>query len=179
MKKLLLLYALVGFGLSARAQFPLSQGTVKFDFGAGYAKPTQGFGVKPGVALVIEPHYFVSGNFAVGARFEGALLGYQANYRDELFSFFGSTCFTTEVYLARGVFRPFVGAGGGLYTRHYIFEDYYSDRLYTSGFGDIKCGYFLRGGFEISHLRLAASYNIVASNFSYATFTLGFVIGGK
>jgi hypothetical protein len=129
--------------------------------------------------FIVEPHYFVSKNFAIGVRLEGALLGYQAQFDDELFSFFGSSCFTGEVYLSRKGLKPFIGAGGGLFTRHYIFEDYEDDELYTSGFGTIKFGAFGRAGFEIGPIRLAASYNVIGNNFSYVTLTAGYVLGGR
>jgi len=148
----------------------------KIDLGAGYAWPTKGFGVKPGFTFVAEPHHFVSKNFAMGARFEGAFLGYRARYYDELYSFFGSSCITAEVYFARKGFRPFIGAGGGLFTRHYVFESYDYDGYYSAaGFGTIKFGAFGRVGFEIGPVRLSGSYNMIGNNFSYASFTLGYV----
>lgn len=179
MKKLLLLCILFSFAFSAKAQ--TAEGEVRADIGAGYAIPTEGFGVKPGVTFVAEPHYYISGNFAVGIRFEGALLGYQAQYDNELFSFFGSSCITGDYYLAKGKFRPFLGIGGGLFTRHYILEDdnYNDDQLYSSGYGTIKLGFFGRAGFEIGHIRLTGTYNTIGANFSYAAFTVGYIIGNK
>jgi hypothetical protein len=177
MKRLLISCVFLGFVFSASAQSP--DDNFKIDFSAGYAKPTEGFGVKPGVIFVIEPHYFVLKNFAVGLRFEGAFLGYQARYDDEVFSFFGSSAFTGEIYFSRGAFRPFIGAGGGLFTRHYIFLDEEDDRLYTSGYGVIKLGAFARAGFEAGHLRFSGSYNLIGNNFCYAAFTIGYVLGDK
>ncbi|MDP9080053.1 MAG: hypothetical protein M3O71_21720 [Bacteroidota bacterium] len=177
MKKLLLFCVFFYCAFLATAQTGV--GRVNADIGAGYAVPTEGFGVKPGVTFVAEPHYFLSNNFSIGIRFEGALLGYQAQYNDELFSFFGSSCATGEYHFGNGKFRPFLGAGGGLYTRHYIFEDnnYDDDQLYVSGYGTIKLGFFGRAGFEAGHIRIAATYNTIAANFSYAAFTVAYVIG--
>lgn len=174
MKKLLLLFALFGFVFSVDAQ--TLEGTFKADIGAGYAKPTEGFGVKPGVTLVVEPHYYLSDNFTVGARFEGAFLGYQAQYDDELFSFFGSTTLTGEYYFAKGKIKPFLGVGGGLFTRHYILEDSTGEDLYTSGYGTIKLGFLGRIGFEAGHIRVAGTYNVIGANFSYVAFTIGYII---
>jgi hypothetical protein len=180
MKKLLLFFALFGFVLTVNAQSDGGEGTIKIDIGAGYAKPTDGFGVKPGFMLAIEPHYYFTDNFAVGIRFEGALLGYQAQYNDELFSFFGSSAITGDYYFTKGKCKPFIGTGFGLFTRHYIFEndDYtYDDQVYTSGYGVIKLGFLGRAGLEVGHIKLTATYNVIGSNFSYAGFTVGYILG--
>ena len=153
------------------------EGTFKADIGGGYAIPTEGFGVKSGVMFVIEPHYYVTDNFAAGIRFEGALLGYQAQYDDELFSFFGSSILTGDYYFSKSKVKPFIGMGAGLYTRHYIFEDYTGDDVYTSGYGTIKLGFMGRAGFDAGHIRLTGSYNIVAANFSYVGLIIGYTIG--
>lgn len=154
-------------------------GTIKADLNAGYAVPTEGFGVKPGVMFTAEPHYYITDNFVVGLRFEGALLGYQAETNDELFSFFGSSILTGDFYFSKSKVKPFIGGGAGLYTRHYIYNDYNydDDQLYYSGYGTIKLGFMGCAGFEIGHIRLTGSYNVVAANFSYAAFTIGYVIG--
>ncbi len=175
MKRFFLLAILCCYALRMQAQ--KFEGTFKADINAGYALPTQGFGVKSGVMFEVEPHYYITDNFVAGLRLEGAFLGYQAESDDELFSFFGSTILTGDFYLSKGTVKPFIGLGAGLYTRHYIYEDYTGDSLYTSGFGAIKLGFMGRAGFEIGHVRLTGSYNVVAANFSYAAFTIGYVIG--
>ena len=175
MKKFFLLTTLWCCILSAHAQ--KFAGTFKADINAGYAIPTEGFGVKSGGMCVVEPHYYITDNFVAGLRLEGAFLGYQAQSDDELFSFFGSTILTGDFYLSKSTIKPFLGVGAGLYTRHYIYEDYSGDSLYTSGYGAIKLGFMGRAGFEIGHVRFTGSYNVVAANFSYAAFTIGYVIG--
>jgi len=177
MKKLLILFLLSAATLLCNAQD--KEGSIKLDFSAGYAKPTDGFGVKPGVTLVIEPHVFVAPGFAIGLRLEGAFLGYQARYDDELFSFFGSTCVTGDYYFSHSKVRPFIGAGAGLFTRHYVFLDteYDDSDLYYSEYGAIKLGFLGRAGLEIGHVKLMAAYNVIGANFSYAGFTVGYTIG--
>lgn len=175
MKKFFFLAMLCCYALWAQAQ--KLEGTLKADINAGYAIPTEGFGLKPGVMFVVEPHYYVTDNFVAGLRLEGAFLGYQAESEDELFSFFGSTILTGDFYFSKGKVKPFIGAGAGLYTRHYILEDYTGEDLYTSGYGAIKLGFMGRAGFEIGRIRLTGSYNVVAANFSYAAFAIGYVIG--
>ncbi|ASU35426.1 hypothetical protein [Mucilaginibacter xinganensis] len=177
MKVLFLLFTLLCFAFYTSAQ--TNEGTFKADLGAGYAIPSQGFGVKPGVTFVAEPHYYLSQNFALGLRFEGALLGYEAQYNDELFSFFGSSAITSDYYFTKGRTRTFLGIGTGLFTRHYIFNeyDYENDQFYTSGYGAIKLGFLGRIGLEAGHIRIAASYNVIGANFSYSAFTIGYIIG--
>lgn len=180
MKKVFFLAVLCYCALWAKGQ--KLEGTLKADISAGYAIPTEGFGLKPGVMFTAEPHYYVTDNFVAGLRFEGAFLGYQAESDDELFSFFGSTILTGDFYFSKSKVKPFVGIGAGLYTRHYIYNDYNynyddNDDGYYSGYGAIKFGFMGRAGFEIGHIRLTGSYNVVAANFSYAGFTIGYVIG--
>jgi len=177
MKKFFFLAMLCCCAFLAQAQ--KLEGTLKADISVGYAIPTEGFGVKPGVMFTVEPHYYVTDNFVAGLRFEGALLGYQAETDDELFSFFGSTILTGDYYLSKSKFKPFIGLGAGLYTRHYIYPDdnYDDNQAYDSGYGAIKLGFMGRAGFEVGHIRLTGSYNVVAANFSYAAFTIGYVIG--
>lgn len=175
MKKSFFLAMLCCCALFTQAQ--KLQGTFKADLNTGYAIPTEGFGVKPGVMFTVEPHYYVTDNFVAGLRLEGAFLGYQSESDDELFSFFGSTILTGDFYLSKSNVKPFIGMGAGFYTRHYIFEDYTGESLYTSGYGAIKLGFMGRAGFEVGHIRLTGSYNVVAANFSYAAFTIGYVIG--
>jgi hypothetical protein len=175
MKKFFVIAMLSCCALCTHAQ--QLKGTFKADLNAGYAIPTEGFGVKSGVMFTVEPHYYVTDNFVAGLRLEGAFLGYQAESDDELFSFFGSTILTGDFYFSKSKVKPFIGMGAGLYTRHYIFEDYTGEDLYTSGYGSIKLGFMGRAGFEMGHVRLTGSYNVVAANFSYAAFTIGYVIG--
>ncbi len=172
-KKIILFCVLLSFVAVANAQS--SSDDFKVDINAGYANPTKGYGVNPGVSLVIEPHSFLTKNLALGVRFEGDLIGYTPQYDDEVFSYFGSSCLTLDYYFSKSQFRPFVGAGGGLFTRHYVFsDDNYSDDSLYGGYGTIKLGLFYRAGFEIGPLRLSGSYNIVGYNFSYSAFTIGY-----
>ena len=178
MKKLLTLCFLVFTGMELFAQNGV--GAWKLDVSAGYAKPTEGFGVKPGVTFVLEPHVFAAPNLAVGLRLEGAFLGYQAQSDEELFSFFGSTCVTGDYYFSHRGVKPFMGMGFGLYTRHdvYLDTEYDNDDLVYSEYGAVKLGFLGRAGIEFGHLKLMAAYNVIGANFSYAGFTIGYTVGG-
>jgi len=175
MKKLVLLFAFLSLPVFLIAQNLNS--TFKIDIDGGYVKPTEGYGVSPGVILTLEPHVYLSNYFTVGLRLEGALIGYRPEYEDEYFSYFGSTTITGDYYFGQGKYKPFMGFGGGLYARHFVLEDYSGDSLYASDYGRIKLGFFGRAGVELNHIRLSASYNVIGANFSYAAFTIGYVIG--
>jgi hypothetical protein len=174
MKKVIWFCALLSFTVAARAQS--GSDDIKIHLDVGYANPTKGYGVSPGVALAIEPQTFLTNNLAMGVRFEGDFIGYTNQYDDELFSYFGSTSLTFDYYFTKSRFKPFIGGGGGLFTRHYVFsdDDYSDDSLY-GGYGTIKLGLFYRAGFEIGPIRFSASYNIVGYNFSYSAFTIGYI----
>lgn len=153
------------------------KGSFKIDIDGGYVKPTEGYGVNPGAILTLEPHVYISDYFTAGLRLEGALIGYRPEYEDEYFSYFGSTTLTGEYYFSKREYKPFIGFGGGLYARHFILEDYSGESLYASDYGRIKLGFFGRAGVELNHIRLSVSYNVIGANFSYAAFTIGYVIG--
>ena len=73
MKKLLLLLALLSFPVFLIAQN--LNGSFKIDIDGGYVKPTEGYGVNPGVVLTLEPRVYLSDYFTAGLRLEGALIG--------------------------------------------------------------------------------------------------------
>lgn len=175
MKKLLSLLAFLSFPVFLIAQN--LNGSFKIDVDGGYVKPTEGYGVNPGVILTLEPHIYLSDYFTAGLRLEGALIGYRPQYEDEYFSYFGSTTATGEYYFSKSKNKPFIGFGGGLYARHFILEDYSGESLYASDYGRIKLGFFGRAGVELNHIRLTAAYNVIGANFSYAAFTIGYTIG--
>lgn len=174
MKTLLLILLLLSSPVLLIAQN--IDGSFKIDINGGYVKPTEGYGVNPGVIVTLEPHVYLSDYFTVGLRLEGALIGYRPQYEDEYFSYFGSTTLTGEYYFGKGKYKPFMGFGGGLYARHFILEDYSGESLYASDYGRIKLGFFGRAGVELNHIRLTAAYNVIGANFSYAAFTIGYIL---
>lgn len=84
---------------------------------------------------------------------------------------------TGDYYFSNNKFRPFIGAGAGVYTYANVSsEDDISstdDIPKTSNFGAM-----VRGGFEYGHLRLGVEYNFVKDKSGYLGLKLGVVIGG-
>ncbi len=184
MKKLFLLLTLVGFAVLANAQSTTFH-AFKVDLTFGYAIPQSTGGssatVKAGATFTIEPHYRITDALAVGLRIEGAGLGYENTNQDNAtvhVSILTSYCPTLEYYLMNGGFRPFLGAGAGVFSQQSV--NYNSSTDTNTGLvkGGSKFGFFPRAGFEAGHFRLSAEYNILGNNANYAAFKIGFFFGG-
>jgi hypothetical protein len=199
MKKLSLLLILgTVLSLPAIAQHLPVIKPFKVDLSAGYAIPG-GSGSKGGVLFVIEPKYAVISSLSVGLRMEAAVVarfgGYDqyGNPADISVKASGSYLATADYYFTDNYsFRPFAGAGAGIFTLASIESN--------SGSGEVsagsKFGGMLRAGIEVSHFRMGVEYNIVpkttftgydsegnltsglTSNNSYIGIKLGVCFGG-
>ncbi|MEO8861553.1 MAG: OmpW family outer membrane protein [Ginsengibacter sp.] len=152
----------------------------KVDVSFGYAVPekSQGAGRNAGVLFAIEPKYAVIDQLSVGLRIEGAAMvnvdqaGQTGNAQVN-----ASYLATGDYYFSNNKFRPFVGAGLGIFT----FANVSADNNYssvndiptTSGFGAMA-----RAGFEYGHLRLGVEYNFVKDKSGYLGLKLGVALGG-
>lgn len=170
----------------------------KVDVSLGYAIPG-GDGAKGGILFAVEPKYAVMPMLSVGLRMEGAVVARFSGY-DENGDAMKASVKASASYLATGdyyfranhSFRPFTGAGVGIYSLAGIEA--------TSGTGEVsagsKFGGMIRSGFEFSHFRFGFEYNIVpkttftgydgdgnpttglTSNNSYMGIKIGVCIGG-
>ncbi|MEI9943008.1 MAG: hypothetical protein WDN26_02195 [Chitinophagaceae bacterium] len=146
--------------------------------------------------FAVEPKYAVSPMLALGLRMEVAVVarfsGYDTNgdETDVTVSGSGSYLATADAYFSDNYsFRPFAGAGGGIYTL--ASADSNSDDI-SSG---AKFGGMVRAGFEMRHFRVGLEYNFVpkstfdsydmngdpaklTSKNSYIGFKVGVCIGG-
>ena len=184
MKKHLIILAVIFFSgsLSLQAQ-DANTGTTfkkfKVDVSLGYASPqVSGPGTKAGALFAIEPKYAVMNDLSVGLRMEAAVManvsqsGSSGNAKAN-FSYLA----TGDYYFSDHRFRPFLGAGAGIYT-------FASVSLDSSNSGSIaipvssKLGFMARGGFEYGHLRLGVEYNFVGDKMGYLGLKIGVVIGG-
>ena len=77
-----------------------------------------------------------------------------------------------------GGFRPFLGAGAGIFSQQSVNYDSSTDTNTGLVKGGSKFGLFPRAGFEAGHFRLSAEYNILGNNSNYAAFKIGFFFGG-
>lgn len=150
----------------------------KVDVSLGYAIPQkiEGSGKSGGFLFAIEPKYAVMEELSVGLRVEGAAMvkvdmeGETGNAKVN-----SSYLATGDYYFSNNKFRPFGGAGAGIfsYASVNLENDIETDIPVNSNFG-----FMVRGGFEYGHLRLGVEYNIVADKAGYLGLKIGAVIGG-
>jgi len=180
MKKLFLLSALTCLAVLAKAQSSAYH-AFKVDLGLGYAIPAGGSsdGVKAGATFTVEPHYRLSDAVAIGFRFEGAGLGYENGAdSDPEISILTSYCPTVQYYLAAAGFRPFFGAGAGLFSQSSLNVNSGTGNINVPVEGATRFGFFPRLGFEVGHFRMSGEYNILGNSSNYAAFKIGFFLGG-
>jgi hypothetical protein len=201
MKKILVLSAAVLSISMARAQSSGGQfQPFKVDLAIGDAIP-QGPGSKGGVLFAIEPKYAVMDQLSVGLRLEAALTerGFTSNDGSSAsakVAAASSYLLTGDYYFSNNAFRPFVGAGVGVYQlASASFDDNSNNGAVGTG-AATKFGGMLRAGFELHHFRLGVEYNLVgkssetsddgygdvvtvSSKNSYLGIKLGFFIGGS
>ncbi|MFI5161660.1 MAG: outer membrane beta-barrel protein [Sphingobacteriales bacterium] len=196
MKKLFLLITLIGCAVIAKAQSSQYH-SFKVDLTVGYAIPpstssSAGDKIKAGVTFGVEPHYRLSDAIAVGLRIEGAGLAYgntngsgTGTSSGANVSVIYSYCPSIEYYLLKGGFRPFIGAGAGIFDQGSVSISGSDQGTNNTGYVSLgsKFGFFPRAGFEAGHFRISAEYNILGNDAngnssSYAAFNLGFFFGG-
>ena len=196
MKRVLFLgLALIGI-TCAKAQTPTgAYKPFKVDIAFGGAIPS-GSGSKGGVLFAIEPKYAVMDQLSVGLRIEGAITargfvdneGYTASAKVAASS---SYLATGDYYFSNNTFRPFAGAGVGIFQLASASFDQSTESIGASS----KFGGMVRAGFEIGHFRMGLEYNLIgkstetvqdgtpnppsiSSKNSYLGIKIGFFIGG-
>ena len=162
----------------------------KVDVSIGYASPSStapGSQFSGGVLFAVEPKFAIIDPLAIGLRVETAVTAHiysNNNNNNNNNSSNNSTgkanvsyLFTTDYYFTKTKFRPFIGAGAGIYSTASIDSNTVnngnSNVPYTSAFG-----FMARAGFELGHLRLGVEYNFVPNDASYLGLKLGVCIGG-
>lgn len=131
-----------------------------------------------GFLLTLEPAYRVRDNIAVGLRLEA-----EAYPGDPVPVVLASVTINGQYYFSDEKFRPFVGAGLGIFASK-------ENKSYTQ-----NIGFYPRLGFDWGHFTLALEFNLLpgaSSNYDYLTNTSsnssayylsvrvgGFFFGGK
>lgn len=175
MKKLLFCFAIaVIANLSVNAQdgeriFKRFKGDVSL----GYAAPL-GAGSNGGVVFAMEPKYAVVDQLSIGLRIEGAVMGkftstnqYGGTQIEDARGV-ASYIATADYYFSNNYsFRPFVGAGAGIFG---LIADatIYNDQVTETKFGGI-----IRAGGEVKHFRFGVEYNIIPAADSNSFDNLG------
>src|ERR1022692_257982 len=166
MKKLILLAILIGCTTLVKAQ-STDYHAFKFDVGLGYALPTYGSGTEAGATFTLQPHYRLSNDFALGLRIEAALIGYKNSVTGNIkISALVSACLSGEYYLSDKGFRPFIGAGLGLFDEE---SASVNSNNYNNNSGGLSArttnfGAYPVIGFEAGHLRISAEYDVAGNN---------------
>ncbi len=195
MKRVLfVLLTLVTFSASAQEFKPF-----KVNLSLGFAKPLPGK-ASGGVLLAIEPKYSFTDNFEVGLRLESAIVArnveQNGNSTTGDLASMGSGLLTGNYLIGNGSFRPFVGAGVGLFAIASAGNITVVDGQTSQDVafvGETKLGGMVRAGFKTGHFVLSVEYNAVPvsklstvsassikldSKNSYLGVKLGFDIGG-
>jgi hypothetical protein len=170
----ILVFVGVAFISIANAQ---NYGKFKLGLGAGYAggNDASEFSGGGGALLTIEPAYRLSDKLAIGLRLEGAFYG---GGHAGIPGGFVSATINGQYYFDAEPFRPFVGAGLGIFAN-----------------SEIEFGFYPRFGLDWGHFTLALEFNLIpggSSNYDSLSNTSsvtsayyfglrigGFFFGGK
>ncbi|MDR0753945.1 MAG: porin family protein [Prevotellaceae bacterium] len=178
MKKLLFIAVLIcGVALSAQSQ---EFKPFRVDAGIGYALPFSD-ALDGGIQFYLEPKYEVAPQIAVGLRWEGSLFaGVEQEGQSVDVKLSSAYMVTGDYYFNNNKFRPFAGLGLGLYSigaASVTVNDQTVEGEAKNNFGAM-----IRAGFDISHFRLALSYNYGGKSgdetFHFFGATIGFYLGG-
>lgn len=137
----------------------------KVGVGLGYAM-AGGEGAKGGVLFAIEPAYRITDAIQVGLRWETAALvrGFSEPIPDEVsldIAAIGSFSLNGQYYFSNGSFRPFVGAGIGLYSLAAVkYDDTDADNFEIAA-SQNKVGFYPRVGFDAGHFSMSLDYNLI------------------
>ncbi len=146
----------------------------KVNLSTGYALPI-GKGASGGLLLSVEPKYGLNDRIDLGLRYELGLIvkAYTLDNQQGSTELKGSNSFliTGNYLLSDTDFRPFLGAGAGLFN---ILSVNLSQNGGVNGgvSGGTKLGAMVRGGVKTRHFVLGAEYNLVPK-------TRGIVVGSS
>lgn len=164
----------------------------KVGLGLGYASPS-GSGAKGGVLVYMEPAYRVTDQIQVGLRMESAVLvrglsNADGSAVDFDASAIGSYTVNAQYYFNNNGFRPFVGAGLGVFPLAAISADINGNSTSTDLVKkETKFGFYPRAGFDAGHFTFSIDYNLipvtkvggdVEVKNSYLGFRIGAFFGG-
>jgi outer membrane protein X len=186
MKKLVLISTVILL-FSAPIQAQYSYKPFRVDLGFGISVPTGSNSTGWGVLLRAEPKYSFHEQMSGGLRQEfNMLLQSKLDSNSEFESINvivnGSTLATFDYHFNTASFRPFVGAGLGIYTSGSatVSKETTDEPVKLKR----KAGGMIRAGFDVAHFRLSLEYNIAGKtqdiNLNYfAVVFAGYIGGGK
>ncbi len=134
--------------------------------GGGYAKPG-GEGSGGGVLATLEPGYRINDQLLVNLRLEtAAVIRGTADATSASLDVAGIKSYTVngQYFLSTNSFRPFVGAGVGLFSLAAAkLEASSSGSAGTAAAAESKVGFYPRVGFDYKHFTINLDYNIIGA----------------
>lgn len=143
----------------------------KVGVGLGYAMAS-GSGSSGGVLFTLEPAYRLQDNLSIGLRMESAVIvrGFSQSTTSASISAaaIGSYTLNGQYYFGSTSFRPFVGAGVGMFSLAAVSESVSSGGSSASIAiaAESKIGFYPRVGFDYRHFNMAIDYNIIPATTS-------------
>ena len=188
MKKLFLLVVCCLFFAAMNVNAQVEYKPFRVDVGIGYAIANGG----GGLLFNVEPKYAVIPQLSVGLKLEADLIIRDIKIDDKgketiaeaTAQGIASYLATADFHLTQKSFRPFVGAGLGIYSIAAAKASGSSSESELLGEGaSNNFGAMIRAGFDVGHFRLAMAYNFagkdaINSNTGFFSMTVGVYIGG-
>lgn len=148
--------------------------------GLGYAMAS-GKGAKGGALFYLEPGYRVNDQILANLRIEGAVIG--RGFADESsaqvdVAALASYTLNGQYYFNNNNFRPFVGAGFGMYSLASASVSAGPTGGTTQVAAATKIGFYPRVGFDAGHFTLALDYNLVPETNGIKNSYIGIRFGG-
>lgn len=132
----------------------------KVNTSIGYARPLE-TGARGGILLSLEPKYGLNDRIDLGLRYELGLMRHATTFDNGLgiTEVKGASSFvlTGNYLLSESNFRPFIGAGVGVFT---VAGVNFSEGDGGAS-GGTKLGAMVRTGFKAGHFVFGAEYNLV------------------
>lgn len=175
-KNILFLFVFIAIGFNSKAQSENFK-TFKVHVSplTSFLFPAYANGYGTGFSFSVEPAYNIDDNMTVGLRLEGAAFA-SGNQSSGGGALVGSYIFTGDYSFGEEINRVFAGLGLGLFngaTVNYTTSSGSTEIAGGSGFGAVP-----RVGYQLSHLRLVAEYNIAPKNMSYFELKAAVTFGG-
>jgi hypothetical protein len=175
----LVLFSILLLAINSSAQDkPHAFKPFRLDFALSAGMPFDNV-LKKSIGIAIEPKYAFNDHFAAGLRFEGIDLGPSDEVMGYVgdFKFTTSWLLTTDYYFNTKKFRPFIGAGAGLYN---LPEEEFRG---SSKLDPVRqFGFMARTGFEIGYFRTSVEINKAGkskyADYNYLSLKAGFYLWG-
>lgn len=174
---------LMFMALTAAGAFAQEYHAFRVGVGLGYAMAS-GSGSKAGVLFNIEPGYRIQDQILLNLRIEGAVVG--RGFADETsaevdVAAIASYTVNGQYYFNNNKFRPFVGAGIGMYSlaSTSVSVNVNGNQTETGAIAAAnEFGFYPRVGFDSGHFTMAIDYNVVPETNGIKNSYIGFRVGG-